>query len=159
MTLEAEKARANAISFEVKKDGLTQRQSGDWQLRFTVAALDMHERITTAPMGTRFACVLVEVNDDETPADREAQIRDKWRELGPVKQAGIRCKDAVFWAFLEEEMHFSDVSNEYRAANVVRLHCCVDSRSELEKPGNTHARQLWYGLDNGFQAWKARENG
>src|SRR5215475_2539197 len=103
---EAARARANAISFEAKKDGLSQRQSGDWQLRLTVAALDMDQRITSAPMGTRFQCVLVEINDDETPVDHAAQDRDKWRALGPTKQAGIRCNDPVFWAFLREHLHF-----------------------------------------------------
>ena len=44
---EAQAARRNAISLEVKKDGLQQRQSGDWMLRFTVAAVDMDRRITT----------------------------------------------------------------------------------------------------------------
>ena len=48
---EAERARENAISFEVKKDGLQQRQSGDWVLRVTVAAIDMHQVIVNAPMG------------------------------------------------------------------------------------------------------------
>jgi hypothetical protein len=155
---EAETARANAISFEVKKDGLQQRQSGDWQLRFTVAAVDMDQRLSSAPMGTRFACVLVEVNDDETPVDHRALDRDKWRDLGPAKQAGIRCKEPIFWAFLGEDMHFPNITNEQRAADAVRNHCGVTSRSELGHPGNHRQRTLWHGLDMAYQAWKAREH-
>jgi len=153
---EAETARNNAISFEVKKDGLQQRQSGDWQLRLTVAALDMHERITSAPMGTRFACVLVEVNDDETPRDRRGEDRSKWADLGPTRQAGIRCKEPLFWAFLTEELHF-DVNDEEAAARAVRSHCEVNSRREFASDSNAAVR--WYQLDNAFQAWRARENG
>jgi hypothetical protein len=156
---EAETAASNALSFEVKKDGLQQRQSGDWQLRFTVSAIDMDQRLAAAPMGTRFACVLVELNDDESPVDHKAVDRDKWRDLGPTRQAGMRCKEPLFWAFLMEELHFGNISNEQRAAQAVRNHCGVSSRSELAEPGNHHPRTRWHDLDHAFQAWKARENG
>lgn len=73
----AESARANAISMEVKKDGLQQRQNGDWVVRLTVAGIDMHERIMKAPMGTRFVCVLVEVDDNEEPKEAPAQETTK----------------------------------------------------------------------------------
>lgn len=153
----ADLAKANAIQLEVKKDGLTQRQSGDWQLRLTIGAVDMDQRITSAPMGTRFACVLVEINDDETPVDHKAAMRDKWRDLGPTKQAGMRCTDPVFWAWLEEERHYQ-VANSEQAAEVVRDICGVASRRDLEKPGNATERLRWFDLDNAFQAWKAAEN-
>lgn len=153
----ADQAKANAISLEVKKDGLTQRQSGDWQIRFTVAAIDMDQKLSSAPMGTRYQCVLVEVNDDESPVDHKAQDRDKWRDLGPTKQAGIRCTDPVFWAWLEEEKHFS-VNNSEQAAEVVRDICGIASRRDLEKPGNSMERLRWFDLDNAFQGWKALQN-
>lgn len=158
----ATKARSNAISLECKKDGLQQRQSGDWVLRLTVQAIDMHQRIVSAPMGARFQCVLVEVNDDETPVDHVAMDRDKWRALGPAKQAGIRCKDPVFWAFLREHgidsVKYPEVHNEVRAASVVRNLCSVLTRGDLGKPGFGDQRILWYALDNAFQGWKAKEH-
>lgn len=154
----AETARANAISFEVKKDGLAQRQSGDWQLRFTVSSVDMDQRLATAPMGARFQCVLVEVNDDETPADHKTKERDKWRELGPVKQSALRCLDPVFWAFLREHLHYH-VDNDTQAAVAVRHFLGVTSRSELDKPGKMYERERWHSIDYQFQAWKAREHG
>lgn len=159
MTREAARAVDNAISFEVKKDGLQQRQSGDWVLRLTVAAVDMDQRITNAAMGTRFMCVMVEVNDDETPVDHRAESRDKWRELGPAKQAGIRCKDPVFWAYLREGMHhYVEVDDEDSAAEAVRDICGVASRSDLNKPGQSAARLKWHDLDFAFQAWKVMEH-
>jgi hypothetical protein len=154
---EAETAARNAISFECKKDGLQQRQSGDWQLRFTVSAIDMDQRLSSAPMGTRFACVLVEINDDESPVDHAAIARDKWRDLGPARQAGMRCKEPMFWVFLEEELHFPRIKTEEQAAQCIRDQCGVASRSELAV--NHRARTIWFGIDNQFQAWKARENG
>jgi hypothetical protein len=158
MNSQAQQARDNALSFEVKKDGLTQRQSGDWVLRLTMQAIDMHQRIVTAAMGARFACVLVEINDDETPVDHKAMDRDKWRALGPARQAGIRCKDPLFWAYLREH-GVGNVVNEEIAARVVRDACSVLSRSDLDKIGQADARILWFDLDQKFQAWKAREHG
>lgn len=157
----ARRAKENAISFEVKKDGLQQRQSGDWVLRLTVQAIDMDQRITTAAMGTRFQCVIVEVNDDETPVDHKAMDRDKWRALGATKQAGIRCKDPIFWAYLREQYggySFGDVIDEEAAACAVRELCHVLTRSDLGKSGFSDQRILWFDLDKKFQGWKVREH-
>lgn len=63
----ADRARNNAISLEAKKDALSQRQSGDWKVSFTVQGIDMDTRLTQAPMGTRYAMVLVEIGEDELP--------------------------------------------------------------------------------------------
>ena len=154
---EVQHALDNAVSFECKKDGLQQRQSGDWVLRVTVQAIDMHQTIVTASMGTRFQCVLVEVNDDETPVDHKAMERDKWRDLGPPKQAALRCKDPVFWAWLTEQKGW-EVYTEEAAAIAVRALCDVASRSELGKPGRSEARLAWHNLDFAFQAWKVAEH-
>jgi hypothetical protein len=157
MNSQAKAARKNAISLEVKKDGLIQRQSGDWTLRVVFAAADYNDRLGRAPMGTRYACVLVEINDDETPVDHVGIERSRWRDLGAAKQAGMRCKEPVFWAFITEELSFPCFSEE-GAAQRVRAICGVESRSDLNKPGSNEARRKWHDLDNAFQAWKAKEN-
>ena len=154
MRTEAERARENAISLEVKKDGLRQRQSGDWVLSLVIAAVHMDARITGAAMGTRYQCALVEIDDNETPVDDPE--KQKWRDLGPVKQAAMRCRDPVFWAFLEEEKHVPAQSME-DAADSVRKLCDVPSRADLAI--NTAARMTWFGIDHHFQAWKAAQNG
>jgi len=159
MKTPADRARENSIALEVKKDGLQQRQSGDWMLRFTVAALDMHPTIVAAAMGARFQCVLVEIDDNEMPVEHKVMDRDKWRALGPAKQAGIRCKDPVFWAFLTESLGLKyHVATEEDAAELVRGLCHVLTRSDLGKPGFSDQRVLWFDLDNKFQAWRAKEN-
>lgn len=158
----AQRARRSAIPFEAKKDGLRQRQSGDWVLSLVIAAADMDQRITAAAMGTRYACVLVEKNDDESPREHAVETRDKWRSLGPTTQAGIRCADPVFWAWLEEEGYPRGnrvVCNSHDdAAELVRAHCGVASRADLNKPGFGQHRLKWYEMDNAFQGWKAKEN-
>jgi hypothetical protein len=157
MTRQATKATENAISFEGKKDGLAQRQGGDWMLRLTVSGEDMDERITHAAMGTRYQVVMVEVDDNEEPVDHTAVERDKWRALGAARQAGIRCKDAVFRAWLMEEKHCF-AGDEDEAAQTIRDLCGVESRADLERPGAGRQRAVWHQLDNEFQAWKAAEN-
>jgi hypothetical protein len=119
-----------------------------------IAAADMDARITGAAMGTRYQCVLVEVNDDETP--KEDSDKQKWRGLGPVKQAALRCRDPLFWAFLKEEKHIP-ARDADDAAVWVRKLCDVPSRADLAI--NSKARIAWYGLDHHFQAWKAVQNG
>lgn len=155
----AELATQNAIMIEAKKDGLAQRQSGDWMLRLTIAAADMDKRITGAPMGTRYAVALVEITDDETPRDFKSEERDRWRDLGATKQAAIRCKEPVFWAFLTDHMFngLMHIGTEELAARTVKDHCGILSRADLDKPGNSEARRLWHNLDHEFQAWKVKE--
>jgi hypothetical protein len=159
----ADKARNAAISLEAKKDALAQRQSGDWKVSFTVQAADMNARLTSAPMGTRFAMVLVEIGDDEEPVDRpeilarprpDTAKRD-WRDLLPSQQAGIRCDEPSFVAFLREQRS-DDWIETREPAECVRLICGVTSRSELTT--NQKARVIWHQLDEQFQAWKALEH-
>ena len=157
----ADLARQNAIPLEVKKDGLQQRQNGDWVLRFVVQAADMDQRLTSAPMGTRFQVALVEIGEDEMPITPQPAEPDRhsagakrmdWRELQPAAQAGIRCEDPVFWAFLREKLGWILINTSQGAAEAVRNICCVQSRSEL---GTNHkARVLWHQLDDHFLAWK-----
>lgn len=166
MTL-ADLARTNAIPLEVKKDGLQQRQNGDWVLRLVIQAADMDQRITSAAMGTRFMAALVEVGDDELPKEKSAPVVEPearqptlkenkaWRDLPPSQQAAMRRNEPVFAAFLKEEQptawrEFQD------AADCVRSICCVTSRSDLNT--NQGARVIWHQLDSQYQAWRTTEN-
>lgn len=141
----AERAIANAIPLEVKKDGLQQRQNGDWVLRLVVQAADMDPRLTNAAMGTRYQAALVEVGDDEQPKGRT-----DWRELQPAAQAGIRCADKRFQDYLAVEYGFDGETAE-QAAETVRSICGVKSRSELSS--NHKARVIWHQLDAAYLQW------
>lgn len=166
----ADLARKHSISLEAKKDALSQRQSGDWKVSFTVQGTDMDARLTQAPMGTRYAMVLVEIGDDELPVqkeDRAAPRQDApqnsrpdgakrdWRDLQPAQQAGIRCDEPTFSAFLRE-IRKDDWHEAPDAAECVRLICGVESRADLGT--NQKARVIWRQLDNQFMAWKALEH-
>ena len=133
----ADKALANAIPLEVKKDGLAQRQDGSWTLRLRVHPQDAVEKIAAAPMGQRYMLAMVELNDDETPKERR-----KWNELTPTTQAAIRCEEPGFQRFLNA----SDASG---AADEVRKRCEVQSRTELST--NARASAAWERLDSEYQ--------
>ena len=72
--------------------------------------------------------------------------------MKPQQQAGIRCNDAIFHAFLFEECGH-DVHSKEEAETVVRKICCVASRKEFET--NPDAVSRWRSLDDQFMAWKA----
>lgn len=157
----AERAVTNAIPLEVKKDGLQQRQNGDWVLRLVVQAADMDPRLTNAAMGTRYQAALVEVGDDEEPkgrvdwstiqsAAKSAKERMDWRGMQPTAQAGIRCADQRFRDFLAVE-HGFNTNDAEQAAVVVRQLCGVESRKDLSIKHK--ARSLWHQLDTQYREW------
>jgi hypothetical protein len=149
----SERAKANAIPLEIKKDGLQQRQNGDWVLRFTVQAADMDERLTKAAMGTRFVAALVEIGENEEPViPKPEKLKRDWHDLNPAAQAGIRCSEPAFLVFLKAQ-HPDDWAECTDAAECVRLICGVHSRVELGI--NQKARVIWHSLDSEFQAWRA----
>jgi hypothetical protein len=79
-----------------------------------------------------------------------------WRDMQPAAQAGIRCEDPIFKAFLSEQYRKEWVHADKEADECVRRICGVQSRSEL---GTVHAaRVIWKMLDDQFQAWKALEH-
>jgi hypothetical protein len=144
----AERAIANAIPIEVKKDGLQQRQNGDWVLRFVIQAADMDPRLTNAAMGTRFQAALVEVNEDETPKETKGKL--DWRDVQPAAQAGIRCAEPRFRDYLAVE-HGINTKTAQEAAEAVRNLCGVNSRAQLGV--NHKARALWHSIDSGYREW------
>jgi|SRR6185312_797996 len=143
----ADTAVANAIPLEVKKDGLQQRQNGDWVLRLVVQAADMDQRLTNAAMGTRFQAALVEIGDDELPKERG---KLDWRDVQPAAQCGIRCNDPHFRNFLSAEYGF-ETNTADEAAVIARQICQVESRTEFAT--NKKAREKWNVLDSQYREW------
>lgn len=166
----ADQARNQALSLEAKKDALTQRQSGDWKISFTVQGIDMDPRLTQAAMGTRYAMVLVEIGDDELPVQKEARTakplpdsgqatagaKRNWREMTPQQQAGIRIGEPSFAAYLRET--YPDEWRETQDADACLKMLCGGISSKREIETNHMARTFWHGLDRAYAAWKALEH-
>jgi hypothetical protein len=77
--------------------------------------------------GSRFMCVLVELNDDETPVNQKG---------GPLSQSAARmCENPKFREFLKEKSkveYLDSVSELDQAADRLRFACLVKSRAELD---------------------------
>lgn len=149
MNIISERAVANAIPLEVKKDGLQQRQNGDWVLRLVVQSADMDQRVTKAAMGTRYQAVLVEVGDDETPVEQPKKSMD-WRDVQPAAQAGIRCNEQRFRDYLAVE-YGEETNTPEEAASALRRISKVNSRAEFST--NQKARMFWHQMDSAYRAW------
>jgi hypothetical protein len=86
---------------------------------------------------------------------RPAGAKRPYRDLPKPQQAGMRCEEAAFVAFLKEERP-DDWHEATDAAECVRLICGVQSRAELET--NQKAGVIWHQLDSQYLAWKALEH-
>lgn len=85
-----------------------------------------------------------------------AGTKRDWRDIPPAQQAGMRCAEPVFVAFLKERFPEEWRASKNDAAELVRRICGVSSRSELN--ATPSAKALWSELDDSFIAWKALEN-
>lgn len=170
----ADEARANAINCEMVKYAYRQSKDGV-VVSFVVHPDEVPAALSTSRIGARYVVVLVQVGDDELPIKQPAKERTRtppvspqatasletekprrdWRDVQPAAQAGIRCAEPMFQAFLRETRP-DDWHESRDAAACVRLICGVESRVEL---GTKHAaRVIWHQIDTAFQAWKALEH-
>jgi len=84
-----------------------------------------------------------------------AGAKRDWRELSPAQQAGIRCDESTFSAFLKEQRPDDWHEAQDDPAECVRLICGVKSRSDLAT--NHTARVMWHQLEAYYQTWLMAE--
>lgn len=103
---------------------------------------------------TWFGIAALNIGASQQPAAPVEKERMKWAEVQPTAQAGIRCDDPIFWAFLREDCQ-QRVDNSNEAATAVRKICGVNTRAAFNT--NHTARVAWHQLDSKFGAWKMAE--
>jgi hypothetical protein len=96
----------------------------------------------------------VDARPDQDQHSKPDRAKRDWRDLGPAQQAGIRCDEPSFTAFLKEQ-RADDWYETMDAAACMRLICGVDSRAHLAT--NQRARVIWHQLDQEYQAWLLKE--
>jgi hypothetical protein len=167
----ADEALDNALPCELVKYALRQSKDGI-VISFVVHPSDIPAALQTSSIGSRWMAALVQIGDDERPIpqaakepqtksaatprrlDKPAGAKRAWEELQPAQQAGIRCGEPTFRAFLTEEYTYAPSTTE-EAAEAVRDLCCVNSRAQLNTIHSS--RVIWFGLDKKYQAWLAKE--
>ena len=131
-----------ATHMEARLMGLSKKRSKDgdyFLLQLSVHPKDMPNELYGVELGTRMGIAMVQIAEDETETQvvQVERPKQKFEDMPPSQQAGIRCGDIEFqdWITgLSENRHrtFSEGDTGADvAAILVREHCGVDSRSLL----------------------------
>jgi hypothetical protein len=123
-----------ALQFEARKIALKQDRTG-FVLSLSLHPDEIPEELIRDFVGARYACALVRIQDDESPA----QYNNR------VQRAGMICKDPKFQTFMM-------VTNEMAAAEELCKRCGIESRTELH--GNRLAQAAFDEIIGTFEREK-----
>jgi hypothetical protein len=132
-------------NFEAVKVALKQDKTG-FVLTLSMHPDEVPEEILRDFVGARYQVVMVRLNADERPMNRE---QDHGHD--PVRMAGILCRELAFHKFLYDGGHIF-MANEEEATNWLKEYLGVESRTEIKDDAN--AQQKLRGIYQEFQSWK-----
>ena len=124
------KANFMALQFEARKVALKQDRTG-YVLTLSLHPDEIPVELLRDFVGSRYACALVRIQDDESPTQYENRVR----------KAGMLCRNPNFQDFL-------GVDSETDAAAEVCKRCGITSRTELN--GNEAAQSKFDELVNEY---------
>lgn len=150
---------------EVMLAGWSETHNGGAKLAFWLpdsSELDVFRGLTVKKgntAGQRFMCVLVEINDDETPVSQDAQTEkpeaDKPKGGSLSKSAAIICNEPLFHEWLKDSGTINEWDDEGAyaeiAANHVRAVCGVKSRAHLDNDRMAAAKFRW--MMKAYEEW------
>jgi hypothetical protein len=128
-----------ALQFEARKVALKQDRTG-YVLTLSLHPDEVPEEILRDFVGTRYACAVVRIQDDESPTPYTNR----------VQKAGMLCRNPSFQEFVAERLVGHSV-NEDQAAAALCKQCGITSRSELN--GNIKAQELFDAIVLDFESW------
>ena len=132
-------------NFEAVKVALKQDKSG-FVLTLSMHPDEVPEEILRDFVGARYQVVMVRLNSDERPMNREQEYAHD-----PVRMAGMLCRELAFHKFLYDGGHIF-MANEEEATNWLKEYLGVESRTEIKD--NANAQQKLRGIYQEFQSWK-----
>ena len=127
-----------ALQFEARKVALKQDRTG-FILTLAMHPDEVPEEILRDFVGTRYACAVVRIQDDESPTQYDNR----------VQKAGMLCRDPDF-----QEVLLCD--NETDAAHMLCKRCGIESRTELH--GNADGKRLFDLLVHEFKYAKETDD-
>lgn len=90
-------------------------------------------------------------NAEVSGSSPDGSTKRQWADLAPAQQAGIRCNEPRFHAFLREKGFMTSCATADDAATYVRFVCGVDSRAKIGKDSASLVK--WKELEVEYQAW------
>jgi hypothetical protein len=132
-------------NFEAVKVALKQDKSG-YVLTMCIHPNELPTEILRDFVGARYQVVMVRLNEEEKPMDRE---QEHSRDM--VRVAGILCRDKEFWRFLKEAGQVFDASEE-ASIDWLKDELGVASRADI--PNNQVATEKLKSINKEFQLWK-----
>lgn len=161
----ADEARANALNFEAVKYAYRQSKDGI-VVSFVVHPSDVPAGLATAPLGSRYIAVLVQVGDDEKPVKQSAEAQPErkdsvstaratsnWREKPVSSQVAIRVSQSSFALFLREE-HPDEWHETTDAEECIKLILGVTRKRDIQH--NHRALVLWKQIEDQYQVWSLK---
>lgn len=134
--------------FEAVKVSMKQDNSG-YVLTLRIHPDEVPEEILRDFVGARYMAVLVRINEEERPMNREAELAKDM-----VRISGMLCRDPKFWEFLSEAGGIIEKS-EKEATEWLKDYLKVESRSEIAK--SPVATEKMLGVKQEFTAWKQKD--
>ena len=131
--------------FEGVKVAIKQDKTG-YVLTLSIHPDEIPEEVMRDYVGSRYQVVMVRLNTDEKPMDREQDL-----SMDYVRVAGMLCRDSAFHKFLYEGSHIF-IANEEEATNWLKEYLDIKSRAEIKE--SNHAIEKLRGLTREFTAWK-----
>jgi hypothetical protein len=107
---------------------------------------EVPEEILRDFVGARYQVVMVRLNSDERPMNREQEYAHD-----ATRTAGMLCRELAFHKFLYDGGHIF-MANEEEATNWLKEYLGVESRTEIKD--NANAQQKLRGIYQEFQSWK-----
>ena len=129
------------LQFECRKVALKQDRTG-FVLTLALHPDEIPEELLRDFVGSRYACVMVRLQDDESPTEY----------VNRVQQAGMLCRLPEFQQFMSESYGNNKVLTEDATATLLCNMCSIQSRTVLN--GNPDARQLFDDLMSDYKEWK-----
>jgi len=135
--------------FEAKKVALKQTKDG-YAMTLAIHPDDLPDEIMRDFVGARYMVVMVRLNDNEEPLNRE-----EFAGAQMVKLAGMLCRDKDFWEFLHEEGSLFQ-KTEAECVEWMQNYLVVSSRSEIKT--NPAAQQALKDIYGEYKEWKTTKN-
>lgn len=132
-------------NFEAVKVAMKQDRTG-YILTLSVHPDEVPEEVLRDFVGARYAVVMVRINGQEQPMNRE---QENPKDL--VRLAGVLCRDKLFQKFLVETGQIMEETEE-ETVDWLRYELGITSRVELKT--NLEAAKQFNFIHQEFQAWK-----